>query len=1093
MFEEPVNILLVDDDEDDYFITRSMLEHIHDTRYHLEWSSTYDQAFEQMTSNHYDVYLVDYRLGADSGLDLLKEALNNGCTSPIILLTGQGDREIDLAAMRAGASDYLVKGIIQAPLLERSIRYAIERKRSEEALKESEERYRDLFENANDMILSVDMDGKFNYVNKAWRNVLGYGDEDTRRLTIFDVIHEDSLESFKNIFQRCQNGESINLVELAFITKDNRNVYAQGSVNCKIVDGVVVSTRAIFRDVTQRKRAVQERNRLFETSRDLIAIFDYRGYFRDLNASWERTFGYSYEELKKIYILDIIHPDDRKIAIESVQKIKKDHSNLIFELRMVCKDHSIKWLSWSIAVEEKDKLIYSYARDVTEIKKSRLALRESEKRYRELIENSQGLIFTHDLNGQILTINQAFADTLGYDHREIIGKTLHEFIKDENLADYEDYITDISQKPLSIGSLKLKKADGKIITVAYRNFRFKPQGKSEYVIGNAQDITDRVKAEEALLREQQQLKRVIENAPVPMALFDSNLNFITHSQRWMQEFPPRTIDPIIGKPYTEMYPWLPDSWIEICSRGLKGEILSKSEDALSMLNGRKVHFRWAIHPWRDDKGNIQGIILVADRIDDLVNARLEAQRASNAKSAFLANITHELRTPLNAILGFSQILSKDTLLTSSQQEYVENMFRSGMHLLNMINDILDLSKIEAGKLDLNNEIVNLHDLLDEINGLFTLKSREKGLNWTVAKGDHIPVFIETDPAKLRQILINLVGNAIKFTDRGYVELSVDQIKNESDDKSTVLLFSVKDTGRGIPEQQIQEIFEPFRQVKGRISEGTGLGLSITQRLVKLMNGTLTVSSVIDSGTEFKVTIPFIVRSAPQNDLQNQFKHVTGIRGDHKWKVLIVDDVDYNRSVLSVMLSRIGFECINTAEGYRGIELAEIMQPDIIFMDISLSDIDGLTATHKIRKNSHNKNLAIIAMTASRLTEIKQRFEENDFTDFIRKPFTEAEIFETIHKNLKIDYTFERFNDLEKLNGTFSTKDAATFVKALPEDLREEFKEALEFQDLEQIENLSNLFPKYDQGEEMVASLKNAVLKSDFYYITMLNKALEDNI
>lgn len=1091
MPDEPIKILLVDDDEDDYIITKSMIDRIRDTEYDLEWCDKYEPALAKMLEDNFDVYLIDYRLGADNGLDLLKQALEGGCNSPIILLTGQGDREIDLAAMKAGASDYLVKGIIQAPLLERSIRYAIERKRTEEALKESEERYRDLFENANDMILSVDNDGHFNYVNQAWKNTLEYSNDELESLTIFDVIHEDSRDEFEKIFQKCRRGENIDLVELVFVTKDGRNVYVQGSVNCKFVNNRMVSTRAIFRDVTQRKKAERERTRLFETSRDLIAILDFEGHFHDLNPSWIQTLGYSEREFKEMNILDIVLPDDRQGAVEILKKIISGQFVPVFELRFLGKEGVSKWLSCSITTEEKEQLIYAYARDITEIKKSRVALYESEKRYRELTENSQGLIFTHDLNGQILSTNKAFADTLGCTQEEVIGKGLKDFVRNAGDSDFEAYLKEIKNKPLVSGSLKLSKKQGNTLTVAYRNFRFKPQDDDEYVIGNAQDITDRVKAEEALLREQQQLRNIIENAPVPMALLDRDLVFITHSQKWVQEYVPRSNSKIIGISYREAYPWLPDYWFDICNKGLTGEVLAKSEDEMVMLNGRKIHLRWAIHPWMDDQGTVQGIILVSDRIDELVNARLEAEKANNAKSAFLANITHELRTPLNAILGYSQILSKDSSLTGSQQEYVSNMYRSGMHLLNMINDILDLSKIEAGKLDLNKEVVNLHEMLDEINGVFSLKSHDKGLNWTIVRNSDLPDFIESDAAKLRQILINLVGNAIKFTEKGFVELKVVAEEKKADDDHVWIGFFVKDTGRGIPEDQVEEIFEPFRQVKGRISEGTGLGLSITQRIVKLMAGTISVESKINEGTLFHVSIPFKIRNTPNVEVDNKFSMVSSIEGDYKWKVLIIDDVEYNRSVLHVMLSRVGFECIDTAEGERGIELAGIMNPDVVFMDTSLSDGDVKDIVKKIRQTSNNKALAIIALTAFGLQDAKERSVGYGFNDYIRKPFAEAEIFETIHRHVKIDFEFSDSKDEQATVTGLSVQDVAKEIKILPEPIRKQLVEAIEMQDLDGIESLTRKTEKLKEREALTNRLRSAVLKSDYYFITLLHKNLDN--
>ncbi len=576
-----------------------------------------------------------------------------------------------------------------------------------------------------------------------------------------------------------------------------------------------------------------------------------------------------------------------------------------------------------------------------------------------------------------------------------------------------------------------------------------------------------------------------------MALLDRDLVFITHSQKWIQENVPRSTNDIIGRSYKEAYPWLPEYWFEICREGLTGKVLSKSEDDMTMLNGRKIHFRWAIHPWMDDSGSVQGIILVSDRIDELVNARLEAEKANNAKSAFLANITHELRTPLNAILGYSQILSKDNSLTGSQQEYISNMYRSGMHLLNMINDILDLSKIEAGKLDLNNEVVNLHEMLDEINGVFSLKSHDKGLNWTIVKDSNLPDFVESDAAKLRQILINLVGNAIKFTDKGYVELKVVGESGSKDDERVQLGFFVKDTGRGIPGDQIQEIFEPFRQVKGRISEGTGLGLSITQRIVKLMNGTISVKSENNEGTLFHISIPFKTRESANVEADNQFSMVSGIKGDSKWKVLIIDDVDYNRSVLNVMLSRVGFECIDTPDGLRGPDLSEIMNPDVIFMDSSLPDVDIREVTEEIRQNSENKNLIIVALTAMGIQDAKNELRGFGFNDYIRKPFTEAEIFESIHRHTKIEYEFSDKKDEKKQLRNFLLWMQSKGIRELQEPLKSNLVDALEMQDLDGIEAITRDMDKLQDNEALTNRLRNAVLKSDYYFITLLNKNLEN--
>ncbi|HKJ31353.1 MAG TPA: response regulator, partial [Balneolales bacterium] len=219
MFENKIRILLVDDDKDEYYILRALLDRIEDMVYELDWLYDYDKALNLMVSNEYDIYLLDYRLGIYNGIELMKDALNNGCDSPVIILTGQGERKIDIAAMRAGASDYMLKDEMQSHFLERSIRYAIERKKAQAALLESENRYRDLLENATDMILNIDINGSFLYVNNRWRNTLNYSEEELRGMTIRDVIYPGYKEQFDKAFEKLISGVKIDLLETAFVSK----------------------------------------------------------------------------------------------------------------------------------------------------------------------------------------------------------------------------------------------------------------------------------------------------------------------------------------------------------------------------------------------------------------------------------------------------------------------------------------------------------------------------------------------------------------------------------------------------------------------------------------------------------------------------------------------------------------------------------------------------------------------------------------------------------------------------------------------------------------------------------------------------------
>lgn len=1096
MFENKIRILLVDDDKDEYYILRALLDRIEDMVYELDWLYDYDKALNLMVSNEYDIYLLDYRLGIYNGIELMKDALNNGCDSPVIILTGQGERKIDIAAMRAGASDYMLKDEMQSHFLERSIRYAIERKKAQVALLESENRYRDLLENATDMILNIDINGSFLYVNNRWRNTLNYSEEELRGMTIRDVIYPGYKEQFDKAFEKLISGVKIDLLETAFVSKKGNKIDAQGNLNCKLDNNDrIISLRAIFRNVSARKKAERERDRIFELSRDLIAVLDYDVRFLDLNPSWSRVLGYNIEKFKFMDMVKLIHPDDLPLLRKKIRSLKKGIPAQPKEIRFKSQGDYYKWFSLSIALEPKEKRIYVIARDITDIKQSQIELQDSEKRYRDLIEYNRGLIFTHDLDGLILSANNAVAKTLGYPRDEIVGQNMEKFFFPEDKRKLKRYLTSVRRKSVVHGTIDVKNRDGQLITLTYQNFKHKPQDKKEYIIGNAQDITDRVRAEEALMRERQQLRDTIENAPVPMALLDRDLRFITCSRKWLQEYKPANVKTVVGRTYFDLYPWIDNKWVQYSRKVLDGKVLSKSEDVFELVNGKKIYFSWAMHPWKDENGTVNGLIIVAERIDDLVKARDAAEMANKAKSTFLANVTHELRTPLNAILGYAQILAKDRSITEYQNEYITNMYRSGMHLLSMINDILDLSKIEAGKAEINIEDIDLNDLLDEIYSLFELKSREKGIEFLLHKSEELPQYVKMDISKIRQILINIVGNSMKYTEKGHITIKACIDKEKQNGENTLLNISITDTGRGIPQYQLQDIFEPFSQVKGEHNKGTGLGLTISKRLAQLLGGEIEVKSEWKVGSEFILRVPVKIVSNKKQSVKNIFSHVKSVKNPNVIKVLIVDDVDYNRTVLRVMLQQVGFDCYEVGDGATAISRYKEIKPDIVFIDKHLPDMSGSEVMHKIRSIDDSSNAVIFALTASGIGDSRTSYIEQGFDDFLRKPFTEEEIFEIIQQHTEIEYEYENretSHDKKTLNEVI--QDTVSELSKLPEDLRQRIRNALEWQDMEELNWLINGIENFTSKDNVAANqIKNAINRSDYYFITMLYKSMNQQL
>jgi signal transduction histidine kinase len=393
-------------------------------------------------------------------------------------------------------------------------------------------------------------------------------------------------------------------------------------------------------------------------------------------------------------------------------------------------------------------------------------------------------------------------------------------------------------------------------------------------------------------------------------------------------------------------------------------------------------------------------------------AEKEAEAASQAKSQFLANMSHELRTPLNAILGFAQVLNRESDLSLEQQEYLKIIQRSGEHLLELINDILDLSKIEAGFITLNEKSFDLYRLLDGIEEMLQIKAASKDIHLAFFIDSDVPPYIKADEQKLRGCLINVLGNAIKFTSAGQVELIVEKISISKDDFNPYLSFTVNDTGVGIFPEEIETLFKAFVQTSsGRATaEGTGLGLAITKQFVELMGGSISVESCPGEGTTFR----FQIKLNPADTVETVAQilpRVTGLEfQQNTYRILVVDDTEENRILLVKLLEPIGFEVREATNGLEGLQMWERWQPDLIWMDTRMPVLGGLEATQQIRKiekgGLKNAPTVIIALTASAFEERRSEILSAGSNDFVRKPFTEEIIFGKISQYLGVRYVYE---------------------------------------------------------------------------------------
>ncbi|RXQ97427.1 PAS domain S-box protein [Ancylomarina salipaludis] len=928
-----------------------------------------------------------------------------------------------------------------------------ERKLAEKQIRLSQEQYSIAVEGSNDGIWDWNTISNEVYYSPRWKNMLGYNDEELENTfsTWESLLHPEDYTQVLSVIQAYFDNEIPEYnVEFRMKHKDGsyRWILARGKA-LRNKDGKPYRMAGSHTDITSRKMAEEEINRLNEHNQLILnsigeGIYglDLEGRMTFVNPAAAAMIGKPVEEL----IGKQGHADHHHTRQDGSQYPREDC--LIYNVfRTGVASHVDNEVFWranntSFPVEytctpiKKDSgnLIGAVVvfKDITERKQVEKELKESEKRLRTIIETSPVPIVISKLSeGIIVMANESLgklfrislSDAIGqktpdfYANPEDRNKLVEKLMKDGIVDNYE-IILKKSDQELFWGSVSLK-----LMTL----------DNEEVLIAGFHDITEMKNAEEEILKHrehleemvsertreltisQQQLEQSLKDiTDYKFALDESSLVAITDykgvinyandifcktSKYSREELIGRT-HRIINSGYHSS-DFFSDLWRTI-SKGKvwRGEVRNKAKDG---------SFYWVdstIVPFLDKQGKPYQYVSVRFNITDkkrseenLIKARDAANSANQAKSEFLANMSHEIRTPMNAVIGFSELLSK-TVKDEKQRSQVESIRSSGKNLLRIINDILDLSKIEAGKIDIRPLPVNLYSLISEVENMFAPKVNEKKIDFSIEYESTIPKLLLLDEVRLRQILFNLIGNALKFTDMGHVVLTVDAQRNINLKDNYDLIIHVEDTGIGIPTDQQKLVFEPFTQQAGQSAKygGTGLGLPITKKLVEKMGGTIHLESEVGKGSNITVKIPNISTSETEIEASESLFDPTIIKFKEA-KILLVDDNELNRELIKDMLEHSQLDILEAENGEEAVQLARINLPNLILMDLRMPVMDGYRATEILKQTKKTESIPIIAISASAKRVITGNRNKEMFNEFLMKPLDASELFDKMKKYL----------------------------------------------------------------------------------------------
>ncbi|MCK8823720.1 PAS domain S-box protein [Fuchsiella alkaliacetigena] len=755
--------------------------------------------------------------------------------------------------------------------------------------------------------------------------------------------------------------------------------------------------------------------------------------------SCQQLFGYSAAEFYEQPELwqEIIHPEDVDFVLAEQTSLYESKEGVETEHRVIKAQGEVVWIkNFVIPIlddEEQIVRLDGIAYDITELKLTEQELAKSRQLYSNIVNSQQEMICRFDPDTTLTFANQAYLDYFGVTEEELIGNKFLDLIPSEDHEHVLAQLEELAATGEPITYQHQAEVKGEIRWQQWTDYPiYDEEGEFLEFQSIGIDITERKRAEERAKKIKKRYQSLVEAQQDLIVRLDLE-GRCTYVNDIFCETVGKSRKELLGRSFAN-YIYQADlskfkeEFKQLTDKPFKSEF----EIRLETIEGLNW-FNWKVYAIVDQEGEVEEIQGVARDITELKEALSQAEAANKAKSQFLANMSHEIRTPLNAVIGFSEILESQ-VEDGQQRAHLQAIKAAGRSLLNLINDILDISKIEAGILEVDLVVMDLKSLLDDMERIFLQEAEEKGLSLMIDYESSLPL-IEFDEGRLRQILLNLIGNAIKFTQQGHVKITV-KTEAESKAEQLKLIIEVEDSGIGINEEDQERVFAPFTQQKGQKIEdyeGTGLGLTITRRLTELLGGKITLDSELGAGTVFRLEFPEVnIVEATTEDEEENFKENIYFTGA---EVLVVDDVNSNRKLLKTKLENKGLTVIEAASGTTGVAKAVEFEPELILMDIKMPQVNGYQAKQRIRDKG--LEMPIIALTAYATKAERERAKAVGFDGFIAKPIEDDKLNRELAKYLDFAVQEELDEQSENLEEIVNLTE---LQRSLNNDFKEEFEE-----------------------------------------------------